>query len=414
MDKGIFVNQFELSSTRHCFKLLTCLGFNLSLQFCPSRVSAMNPFTPTFDKPLAFSRFFASVFNEKVAHSAPLQCEVPTNKLRDLSLSLSDVRYLLECSDDSNAVVADGITSFLLYQCSNILCTPVFELFNWTLKNQHWPDIWKQANVTPLHKSGEHIDIANYRPISVLPKLSLILKRILFNYIYPKVRHLIRLVKKHGFLNSRSTVSQKNTYLDAVHSSRHTNFSAVFVYFDIRKAFDSVPHNKLLSKLANFGFDSEFLHLLHSYLTNRSQCVKIYQTLSSPLPVTSGVPQGIVLALCFFNFLLTILPIMWRTVLLTLSLTISKVSALLPIRLCKMISTHLMTGVTLTVSNSTQQNVKISVLEAMMSLHNFCLGPNICRLSIRSKIWILLYPALYHGKLMLNQNFLNAIEFSAS
>ena len=107
-------------------------------------------------------------------------------------------------------------------------------------------------------------------------------------------------------------------------------------------------------------------------------------------------------------------PIMWRTVLFTFSLMISKFSALLPIRLCKMTSTHCSTGVTLTVSNSTQKKVKLSILEAMTSLHNFCLGSNTCHLSIRSKIWVLLCPTLYHGNLMLNQNFLNATEPSTS
>ena len=79
-----------------------------------------------------------------------------------------------------------------------------------------------------------------------------------------------------------------------------------------------------------------------------------------------------------------------------------------------MISTHCLTGVTLTVSNSIQRNEKASLLEAMMSVHNFCLWKNIWRLSIRSMIWVLLYPARYHGNLMLIQNFLNATKFSAS
>ena len=89
MGKEIFVNQFDLSSTRHYFKLLRCLGFSSSI---PSvMILGSESFHTNFDIALAFNRFFASVFNENVAHSAPLQCEVPTIKLSDLSLSLSGV-----------------------------------------------------------------------------------------------------------------------------------------------------------------------------------------------------------------------------------------------------------------------------------------------------------------------------------
>ena len=89
-------------------------------------------------------------------------------------------------------------------------------------------------------------------------------------------------------------------YLYSVYSARDTNSPAISIYFDVRKSFDSVSHQILLSKLVNFGFDSVFLNLFNAYLTNRSQCVKINQCFSSRLSVTSGVPQGSVLVPLLF------------------------------------------------------------------------------------------------------------------
>ena len=203
-------------------------------------------------------------------------------------------------------------------------------------------------------------------------------------------------------------------YLDAFYSSCDTNTSAVSVYFDKRKAFDSVPHIKLLSKLANFIFDSEFLHLIHSYLTNRSQCVKINQTLSYPLPVTSGVSQGSGLGTSLFLQFVD-----------DIADNVENCSFYLFADNLKIFSTFLKSLVQDDINalldwsnlNGLQfhpKNVRLSFVEAMMSLHNFCLGSNTCHLSIRSKIWVLLYPALHHGNLMLNQSFLNATEFSTS
>ena len=101
-------------------------------------------------------------------------------------------------------------------------------------------------------------------------------------------------------MKSRSTVSQKITYLDLVYSCCDNNIPALSTYFDGRKAFDTVPHHLLLSKLENFGIDLGFLHLFNSYLLNRYQNARINKSVCFSLPVTSGVLQVSVLGSLLF------------------------------------------------------------------------------------------------------------------
>ena len=155
------------------------------------------------------------------------------------------------------------------------------------------------AQVTPLHTSGPHNDIANYRPISIPPNLSLLLKRLLFNFIYPKKGHQIKR-EQHGFMKSRFAISEMIIYPDSVFSAHDTNSSALSIYFHVKKTFDSMTYQILLFKFSTFGFNTTFLKLFIAYLTNRSQCANINQNLSSPLKFTSEVPQGSVFGRLLF------------------------------------------------------------------------------------------------------------------
>ena len=91
-----------------------------------------------------------------------------------------------------------------------------------------------------------------------------------------------------------------------MYSSCDSNIDYYSVYFDVQKAFDTVSHNSLLFKLRAFDFNDAFIELLSSYLSGRTQRVRIKTSLSSCTAVPSDVPQGIFLALCYFNFLLMI------------------------------------------------------------------------------------------------------------
>ena len=122
-------------------------------------------------------------------------------------------------------------------------------LFLSIIQSCSWPSEWKLAYITPLHKSGSISCVTNYRPISILPRVSLILEKILFDHIYPRVR--AKIVKSQfGFMTKRNTVTQLIHYLDALYDCLDQNIPFSCVYFDFATAFDTVPHDLLIKKLS--------------------------------------------------------------------------------------------------------------------------------------------------------------------
>ena len=96
-------------------------------------------------------------------------------------------------------------------------------------------------------------------------------------------------------MKQRSPVTQLISYLDKVYAEKDTTQDCLTVYFDVKKAFDSVSHGLLLHKLSSFGFNHNLLMFFHSYLNGRRQITEVDGCFSSEVLVTTGVTQGSVL-----------------------------------------------------------------------------------------------------------------------
>ena len=203
----------------------------------------------------------------------------------------------------SNATCAlDLIPTHLLKSCIDALIQPITCLINLLLSESIFPDIFKHAIVTPLHKkhSLPKDDLSSYRPISNLNFISKILERVIHTRL---TSHLKTFPSLSRFQSAYRKFHSTETALLRIHNdliqSINTQKVSALVLLDLSAAFDTIDHNILLSRLkSNFGISDTALSLLSSYLSNRTQSVLIGNSSSSPL--LTGVPQGSVLGPLLF------------------------------------------------------------------------------------------------------------------
>lgn len=114
-------------------------------------------------------------------------------------------------------------------------------------------------------------------------------------------KHSIICRNQHGFRSHRSTFSAVLVLAQQVNKALNNNKLAVVVFLDIRKAFDSVNHNIMLTKLHDYGFRGRIHKLLKCYLSDRQQRVVIDGFVSSAESVVAGAPQGSVIGPSLFS-----------------------------------------------------------------------------------------------------------------
>lgn len=293
-----YANKFAFAVTsRQKWKEVRSIGIGRSNGTIQTTVDLeeLNHAFANIDVPLARNNVYMDAVPTSVSQSGEdnfcfgFQCVSQCDVLQ----SILDVK--------SNATGLDGTDPMFLKPLLPLLLPHVTHIFNHVLTTSIFPNSWKRAKIVPIPKSN-----SEYRPIAILPFLSKALENIIYKQINAFVlEHHLLTDRQSGFRAGRSCTTALLDIAENIRSNIDSNGLTYLVLLDHSKAFDSVNHAILSTKLGRlFNFSSSAVALVRSYLVDRSQAVCMGGSSSGFVKLDRGVPQGSVLGPLLFSLYL--------------------------------------------------------------------------------------------------------------
>ncbi|PFX15469.1 putative RNA-directed DNA polymerase from transposon X-element [Stylophora pistillata] len=217
----------------------------------------------------------------------------------DIPSSVFDVSGIIKLLANINSNKANGpdlIQCWVLKEAAAEI-TPFLQfLYTQSVATGQLPADWQKANITPVSEKGDKHQPANYRPISLTAMPCKILEHIIFHDIMAHLDSMNILIKsQHGFRRKLSCETQLVTTIEEIGRALDNGNQSDLIIMDFSKAFDTVPHQRLISKLDYYGIRGNLKSWITTWLTCGEQSVVIDGLSSPAVHASSGVPQGTVL-----------------------------------------------------------------------------------------------------------------------